>query len=48
MTHLPYILAAYGLTLGVATILSVNAAIRLRTARRRLATIEQPRTRQPS
>ncbi|GAB6966621.1 hypothetical protein JCM25156A_06580 [Komagataeibacter kakiaceti JCM 25156] len=49
MTHLPYIVAAYGLTIGVAMILSVNAALRLRRARARLAAIEQPRrTRQPS
>ncbi|MCE2564439.1 heme exporter protein CcmD [Komagataeibacter sp. FNDCF1] len=48
MTHLPYIAAAYGLTLGVAAILSINATVRLRRARRRLAAIEQPRIRQPS
>lgn len=49
MTHLPYIVAAYGLTLGVAAILSVNATIRLRQARKRLAAVEQPgRTRRPS
>ena len=42
MTHLPYIIAAYGLTLGVAIVLSVNAALRLRRARARLATIERP------
>ncbi|WP_165832008.1 hypothetical protein [Novacetimonas pomaceti] len=40
MTHLPYIIAAYGLTLVVAVTLSLNAAIRLRRAR--LATIERP------
>ncbi|RFD20761.1 heme exporter protein CcmD [Komagataeibacter melaceti] len=49
MTHLPYIVAAYGLTIGVAMVLSINATLRLRQARRRLAAIEQPgRTRQPS
>ncbi|MBV1833671.1 heme exporter protein CcmD [Novacetimonas pomaceti] len=42
MTHLPYIIAAYGLTLVVAVTLSLNAAIRLRRARARLATIERP------
>ena len=40
MTHLPYIAGAYGLTLSLALVLSVSAAIRLRRARRRLAAVD--------
>ena len=40
MTHLPFIAAAYGLTLALAAWLSVGAAFRLARARRRLAALE--------
>lgn len=40
MTHLPYILASYGLFAGLATILAVGAALRLKAARAKLATLE--------
>ena len=40
MTHLPFVAAAYGLTLAVALALSVGAATRLARARRRLAAID--------
>ena len=39
MTHLPFILGAYGLTGATALALSVSAALRLGRARRRLAAI---------
>jgi heme exporter protein D len=42
MTHLPYIVAAYGMTIGLAVILGGNAALRLRRAKARLATVERP------
>ncbi|MBB2196126.1 MAG: heme exporter protein CcmD [Gluconacetobacter sp.] len=42
MTHLPYIVAAYGMTIGLAVILGTGAALRLRRARARLAAIERP------
>ena len=45
MTHLPYIVASYGLVLGSALILSLQAALRLRSARRRLAMLETTRQR---
>lgn len=43
MTHLPYILASYGLALGVALVLSIGAALRLRRDRVRLAALEAAR-----
>ncbi|MBB2167366.1 heme exporter protein CcmD [Gluconacetobacter aggeris] len=42
MTHLPYIVTAYGLTIGLAVILGGGAALRLRRARARLAALERP------
>ncbi|GBQ98041.1 hypothetical protein AA23498_3079 [Acetobacter nitrogenifigens DSM 23921 = NBRC 105050] len=47
MTHLPYILAAYGLAGALALYLSIGAALRLRRDRARLATLEAARGRQP-
>ena len=44
MTHLPYIAAAYGITLVLAVAYGVAAATRLATARRRLAAVD-PRAR---
>jgi len=44
MTHLPYILSAYGLTALVAVALSFGAVSRLRSARKRLAQLD-PRAR---
>ena len=44
MTHLPYILSAYGLTALVAGALSWAAVARLRQARRRLSQLD-PRAR---
>ena len=44
MTHLPYIAAAYGLTLAVAAWLIADAATRTARARKRLAALD-PRTR---
>ena len=41
MTHLPFIAAAYGLTLAVALWLSLGATLRVRQARRRLAEIDR-------
>ena len=43
MTHLPFILGAYGLTGAVALALSVSAALRLGRARRRLDAISPRR-----
>lgn len=40
MTHLPYIVAAYGLTLAVVAWLGIDAWQRTRAARRRLAAID--------
>ncbi len=40
MTHLPFIAAAYGLTLALAAWLGVGAALRLSRARNRLAAVE--------
>ncbi len=47
MTHLPFIVAAYGLTLALAAWLAVGATLRLARVRRRLRTAEaiQPRQR---
>lgn len=43
MTHLPYILAAYGLMTGVALFLSVGAVLRFRRDRVRLSALETAR-----
>jgi len=40
MTHLPYIAAAYGLTLAVVAWFSVNAWLRTKAAMRKLAAID--------
>ncbi|GEN64376.1 hypothetical protein [Acetobacter oeni] len=45
MTHLPYIIASYGLAFGLALFLSVGAALRLRRDRARLAALECARGR---
>lgn len=42
MTHLPYILASYGLATLIALVLSIGAALRLKQARTRLAVLERP------
>lgn len=42
MTHLPYILASYGLAAVIALTLSIGAALRLKKARIRLAALERP------
>lgn len=47
MTHLPYILASYGLFAVLATVLAGGAAFRLATARKRLAALE-PSSLRPS
>nr|WP_298796677.1 heme exporter protein CcmD [uncultured Acetobacter sp.] len=41
MTHLPYILASYGLAALIALALSIGAALRLKQARMRLAVLER-------
>ena len=46
MTHLPYIVAAYGLTVLVAAVFTVDAWTRMSRARRRLAAID-PRANRP-
>jgi hypothetical protein len=43
MTHLPYILAAYVIAVGLPVILSVEVLLRVRTASRRLAAIDARR-----
>ncbi|NLI26347.1 MAG: heme exporter protein CcmD [Acetobacter sp.] len=43
MTHLPYILAAYGLTVAVTGWLSISAVLRLKKAQKRLAALEASR-----
>ena len=40
MTHLPYIMAAYALTVLVGTVFAVDAWARMGRARRRLAAID--------
>ena len=45
MTHLPYIVAAYGLGVLVPGTFAALAFLRMRTARRRLAAIDQRRRR---
>ncbi|MBO1323860.1 hypothetical protein K2X14_01665 [Acetobacter sp. TBRC 12305] len=41
MTHLPYILASYGLATAMALTLSIGAALRLRRDRARLDALER-------
>jgi hypothetical protein len=43
--HLPYILAAYSVAIGVPLVLSVIALFRVRSARRRLQMIDTRRDR---
>jgi heme exporter protein D len=43
MTHLPFVLGAYGVTLAMAVFLSVSASVRLSRARTRLAAVETRR-----
>jgi len=43
MTHLPYIVASYGLTVLVGAAYAIDAWLRMSRARRRLAAID-PRT----
>jgi hypothetical protein len=45
MTHLPYIVAAYVIAVGVPLALSVEGFFRTRSARRRLAAIDTRRDR---
>ncbi|HEY0422843.1 MAG TPA: hypothetical protein VGC82_05915 [Rhodopila sp.] len=40
MTHLPYIAAAYLIAIGLPLFFSVEALLRVRSARRRLAAID--------
>ncbi len=48
MTHLPFIAAAYGLTLALAAWLGIGAALRLSRARNRLAAVEGGAGRRPA
>ena len=43
MTHLPYILAAYAIAVGVPVIFAIDALVRVRSARRRLQAIDTRR-----
>lgn len=45
MTHLPYIVAAYVIAVGMPLVLSVEALVRARTAQRRLRAIDTRRDR---
>jgi hypothetical protein len=45
MTHLPYIVAAYVIAVGLPLILSLEALFRVRSARRRLLVIDTRRER---
>jgi heme exporter protein D len=45
MTHLPYIIAAYGLGVLIPGAFGVAAFARMRTAQRRLAAVDRRRTR---
>jgi heme exporter protein D len=45
VTHLPYIVAAYVIAVGMPLVLSVEVLFRVRTARRRLAAIGTRRDR---
>ena len=40
MTHLPYIVASYGMGVGIPVVLGVLATMRLRAVRRRLAVLD--------
>lgn len=48
MTHLPYVLAAYAVAIGVPLALSVEALFRVRSVRRRLHAIDTRRERRPT
>ena len=45
MTHLPYIVAAYVIAIAVPVAFSIESLFRVRTARRRLQTIDTRRAR---
>ncbi len=45
MTHLPFIVPAYTLAIGLPVIFAINAWMRLRAARTRLAAIDPRQTR---
>jgi hypothetical protein len=45
VTHLPYIAAAYVIAIGLPLIFSINALLRVRSARRRLQAIDVRRDR---
>jgi heme exporter protein D len=45
MTHLPFIIAAYVIAIGLPIIFSVDALLRVRAARRRLDAIDPRRSR---
>ena len=45
MTHLPYIVAAYIIAAGLPLVLSLEALLRVRSARRRLQVIDTRRDR---
>ena len=47
MTHLPYVLAAYAIAIGVPLFFSIEVLFRTRSARRRLAAIDTRRERSP-
>ncbi|MCQ9155460.1 heme exporter protein CcmD [Acidomonas methanolica] len=47
MTHLPFIAASYGVTAVAVLVLTVQAALRLRRARTRLAQLEALRKTSP-
>lgn len=44
MTHLPYIIAAYVIAIGVTLAFSVEALLRTRSARRRLQAVDTRRS----
>ncbi|WP_428487246.1 hypothetical protein [Rhodopila sp.] len=45
MTHLPFVVASYGLGAGLPILFTMQALLRLRTARRRLDAIDPRRKR---
>jgi hypothetical protein len=45
VTHLPYIVAAYVIAVGLPLFLAINALFRVRSARRRLEAIDTRRER---
>jgi heme exporter protein D len=45
VTHLPYIVVAYAIAVGLPLALSIDALLRTRSARRRLAAIDPRRDR---